>query len=102
MPGPSRSGGRAVCPSESATPCTVGSTISSATFIRGGAATANAIASAMCSAGVKLGYSLPGFFSRIAGVRIALTTTMLAVAPVPANESASASVQVSAAALVDA
>ena len=57
-----------------------------------------AIASAMCSTGVKLGYSLSGFASRIAGVRMALTTTMFAVAPVPAKESARASVQASAAA----
>ena len=54
----------------------------------------------MSSAGVKAGYSLPGLRSRIAGVRIALTTTMFAVAPLGASESASASVQVSAAALV--
>ena len=42
-----------------------------------------AIASAMSSTGVKVGYSLSGFSSRILGVRIALTTRMLAVAPVP-------------------
>ena len=38
--------------------------------------------SAMCSAGVKVGNSLPGLSARIRGVRIASTTTMLAVAPV--------------------
>ena len=49
---------------------------------------------------VNVGYSLSGFASRMLGVRIASTTTMLAVASVPANESARASVQLSAAALV--
>src|SRR5439155_24022984 len=61
--------------------------------------TRNAIASAMCSAGVKVGYSMSGFASRIWGVRIALTTRTFAVAAVPAKESARASVQLSAAAL---
>ena len=61
-----------------------------------------AIASAMCSAGVKILYGLSGFASRICGVRIALMTTMLAVAVDSAarKESARARVQVSAAALV--
>ena len=54
----------------------------------------------MSSAGVKVGKSSSGFSSRICGVRIASTTTMLAVAPVPSNESASASVHDSAAAFV--
>ena len=52
----------------------------------------------MCSAGVKVGNSLPGFSSRIRGVRIASTTTMLAVAPPGSKPSAKASVQASAAA----
>ncbi len=56
-----------------------------------------ASASAIASAGVKPGYSLRGCASRIAGVRIALITTTFAVAPVPLKESASASVQDSAA-----
>ena len=43
--------------------------------------------------------SLSGLSARIAGVRIAPTTTMLAVEPVPLKRSASASVHVSAAAL---
>ena len=60
----------------------------------------NAIASAICSAEVNVGYSLSGFSWRIRGVRIAFTTMMLAVALVSLNESARASVQLSAAALV--
>ena len=58
-----------------------------------------AIASAICSAEVKVRYSLSGFSSRMRGVRIALTTMMFAVAAVSLNESARASVQLSAAAL---
>ena len=58
----------------------------------------NAIASAMCSAGVKFGNSSAGLSSRIRWVRIASTTMMLAVAPRAAKPSASASVQASAAA----
>ena len=57
-------------------------------------------ASAISSAGVKDGYSLSGFRSRMPRVRIALTTTTLAVAFEPAKESASASVHDSAAAFV--
>ena len=53
----------------------------------------------MCSAGVKEEKSPSGFSSRIRGVRIASTTTMFAVAAVPAKPSARASVQASAAAL---
>ena len=60
------------------------------------------MASARSSAGVKLGRSSSGFSSRIRGVSIALTTMMLAVAPVPSKESARARVQASAAALADA
>ena len=61
-----------------------------------------AIASAMSSAEVKVLNGLSGLSSRICGVRIALTTTMFEVAADSAwrKESASARVQVSAAALV--
>src|SRR5215204_1272915 len=61
-----------------------------------------AIASARSSAGVKVGRSVSGLSSRIRGVSIALTTMMLAVARVPAKESARARVQASAAAFAEA
>jgi hypothetical protein len=59
-----------------------------------------AIASAMSSADVKVRNGFSGLSSRICGVRIALTTRTFAVAAdsSPRNESASASVQLSAAA----
>src|SRR5438093_749277 len=57
------------------------------------------IASAMSSAAVNVRNGLSGLSSRIRGVRIALTTTMLAVAEVSLKESARASVQLSAAPL---
>ena len=59
-------------------------------------------ASAISSVEVKVLYGLSGFGSRICGVTIALITRMFAVAaePAPRNESASASVHASAAALV--
>ena len=50
-------------------------------------------------AGVKVAYAFSGLAWRICGVRIALTTTMLAVVPVPSKPSAKARVQASAAAL---
>ena len=61
-----------------------------------------ASASAMSSTEVKVRYGLSGFSSRICVVRIALTTTMFAVAADSAlrNESASARVHDSAAAFV--
>ncbi len=60
------------------------------------------MASAMSSAEVKVLYGLSGFASRIRGVRIALMTTMFAVAFDSAfvKASASASVHASAAAFV--
>src|SRR5262249_34482319 len=61
-----------------------------------------AIASARSSAGVKVGRWASGLSSRMAGVSMALTTMMLAVARVPPRESASARVQASAAALAEA
>ncbi len=57
-----------------------------------------AIASAISSAGVNVEKSLSGLSARIAGVTMAPTTTMFAVAPVPLKRSASASVHVSEAA----
>ena len=56
----------------------------------------------MSSAEVKVGYFLSGSSSRIAGVMMALMTTMFAVAPVSLKESARERVQASAEALVEA
>ena len=56
-------------------------------------------ASAICSAGTKAPQSLSGFFSRMAGVRMAGTTTTLAVAALPLKPLARARTTASDAAL---